>query len=73
MIKLHKKNLLSLRNKAIRDNKDFKYEIVRVAVIALISGITFAVLITNDAVRETFNMPVGEKNYEIEIKIRPKR
>ena len=28
MIKLHKKNLLSLRNKAIRENKDFKYEIV---------------------------------------------
>ena len=44
MIKLHKKNLLSLRNKTIRANKKFKYELVRVALIALISGITFTVV-----------------------------
>jgi len=41
MIKLHKKNLLSLRNKSVRDNKKFKYELVRVAVIELIKWYNF--------------------------------
>lgn len=41
MIKLHKKNLLSLRNKSIRANEKFKFEVIRFAVIALIKWYNF--------------------------------
>ena len=63
MVDLHKKNLLTLGNKSVRKDEKFKYELLRVAFIALIVGGTVAFLLNNDSVRENLNLtPIGQ-NY----------
>ena len=56
MVNLHKKDLLSLTNKSVRTEEKFKYELLRVAFIALILGGTLAFLLNNDSVRENLNL-----------------
>ncbi len=64
MIKLHKKNLLSLANRSIRATGKFKYELARAAFIALLLGGAIAVLINNDSVRESLNLTPSGQNYK---------
>ena len=64
MVDLHKKDLLSLTNKSVRTEEKFKYELLRVAFIALILGGTLAFLLNNDAVRENLNLTPISQNYK---------
>ena len=64
MVDLHKKDLLSLTNKSVRTEEKFKYELLRVAFIALILGGTLAFLLNNDSVRENLNLTPISQNYK---------
>ena len=64
MVNLHKKDLLSLTNKSVRTEEKFKYELLRVAFIALILGGTLAFLLNNDSVRENLNLTPISQNYK---------
>ena len=44
MVDLHKKNLLSLANKAVRKNNKFKYDLLKAALIAISFGAVFGVI-----------------------------
>ena len=44
MVDFHKKNLLSLANKAVRQNKKFKYDLLKAALIAISFGAVFGVI-----------------------------
>ena len=44
MVDFHKKNLLSLANKAVRQNDKFKYDLLKAALIAISIGAVFGVI-----------------------------
>ena len=64
MVNLHKKNLLSLANKSIRETKNFKDELAKAAFIALILGGSCAILINNNAIRENLYLYPDWQNYK---------
>ena len=44
MVDFHKKNLLSLANKAVRQKDKFKYDLLKAALIAISFGAVFGVI-----------------------------